>query len=261
MLPSVLKKLRINGVEYVTFANRGKTIPLRLEREKEAKIKWRIAREAAHILGFIPTIQMIGVTGGLAVNAVSPKDDIDFIIITRPEALWVTRFIVTLIFDVLGKRRRPKDKDVADKYCFNLYLTSDNLHLPQEWQDLYLAHEVLQMVPLWSRLYTYEKFITANAWTKKYLPNRYKVALKNTKRAEIANISPFDDMMAQWLLRCEHFARRIQYLYMRRRKTTEYISAQAAFFHPHDGRVWIKDALKKYTKKFHIALDKVFQPF
>lgn len=78
----------------------------------------------------------------------------------------MTRFLVTIFVSLLGVRRTPKAKDVTDMFCLNMFTTVDGMSIPVGERDLFSAHEVVQMVPLWERKGTYRKFILHNRWVK-----------------------------------------------------------------------------------------------
>src|SRR5260221_11194131 len=60
---------------------RGKIVTLRKKREKISERKLEIARSVCNFLKLIPTIQFIGISGGLAMSNADAKDDIDLFII------------------------------------------------------------------------------------------------------------------------------------------------------------------------------------
>jgi hypothetical protein len=88
----------------------------------EKKIK--IAKRAAWLLHFIPSIKMIAVCNNFYYR---PQSDIDFFIITAPHRLWLTRFFATIILEIFCLRARGKK--TADKVCLSFYLSEDNLNL------------------------------------------------------------------------------------------------------------------------------------
>ena len=77
--------------------------------------KWILARRIAKLLKIIPTITLVGVTGGLTRSNAGDADDIDFLIITTPKTLWVTRALSTILLDLFGLRRRPRDTKLRKK--------------------------------------------------------------------------------------------------------------------------------------------------
>ena len=114
---------------------------------------------------------MVGVTGAQAMNNSDQDDDIDLLIVASRNRLWLTRLFSVLLVEVVAKRRRPGDRKVKDKICLNMFLDEDHLGIPKSERNLYSAHEVAQLKPLWNRGGTYLRFINANHWTGKFLPN------------------------------------------------------------------------------------------
>lgn len=108
---------------------------------------------------------MIALSGARAMNNASLADDIDLMIITAENRLWLTRLLVSfLLFPWL--RRGQK---ISRRLCLNLWL--DESALVIKTQNLYTAHEICQLKPLYNRDQTYQKFISANLWYKQFLPN------------------------------------------------------------------------------------------
>lgn len=138
--------------------------------------KWNIARRAARLLARIPSIHLVGVTGGLAMNNASREDDIDLFIVVKRGTLWTSRLAATILMDLMGLRRHPHEISVANKVCLNMFAST--LSIPPRERDLFSAHEVLQMEPVFDRAHTYKKFLQANRWVSTFLPNawRYRYA-------------------------------------------------------------------------------------
>lgn len=216
--------------------------------------KWKIAERAGRWLSLIPTIHMVGVTGGLAMNNAGVEDDIDLFFIVAGGTLWVTRMLATILMDILGLRRHPEDRRVADKVCLNMFMTERATALPTSDRDCFTAHEVLQMVPIWEQPGTYKRFLFTNRWAQRYLPNAWKE--KNQ------TIVPKTYISFPLVILCmrvfEWSSRYLQLWYMARHRTREVITDTTLRFHPRDARVWVKRKLAARLKKHHIPLDKVF---
>jgi hypothetical protein len=117
------------------------------------------------IFRLIPWVKLVALTGARAMNNASLADDIDLMIITAENRLWLTRLLlVILLFPWL--RRGQK---ISRRLCLNLWLDESALSLKQ--QNLYTAHEICQLKPLYNRDQTYQKFINANLWVKTFLAN------------------------------------------------------------------------------------------
>jgi hypothetical protein len=218
------------------------------------KGKWAKAARASRWLSLVPTIQLVGVTGGLAMNNAAEADDIDLFFVVADGTLWVTRMLATLLMDILGMRRHPQDQRVADKVCLNMFMTKGATALDPRDRDCFSAHEVLQMVPLWEQNGAYQRFLQSNRWTAVYLPN----AWKEKKTFKVDSMYTSFPLVIFLMRLLEWPAKKLQLWYMARRRTEEVISDTTLRFHPRDARVWVKRKLAARLAKFHIPLDKVF---
>ena len=198
----------------------------RQERKKISQRKLKMARRFASFIKYLPTIRLVAVTGSVAVNNARPQDDIDILIVTTPHTLWITRPFVFLITTLFFSRRHPQKKiTTSNDICNNLWLDSLSLSVPKSKRNLYTAHEILQVKPLFDRRNTYNKLLSQNTWVKQHLANAYSSLNKKppqTNRSHIFYLlAPLN-----WLL----FS--LQYLYMKPKLTQETITLHSAYFHP-----------------------------
>lgn len=242
----------------------GEALKTRVKRAAWSKEKWERAKRVVAFLRFIPTVQLAGVTGGLAMNNAKKEDDIDLFFIASCGTVWITRLLVTCAVECLGIRRKPGEKDVRNKICLNMFVADDALSLPKNERDFFAAHEVLQMVPLWERGAIYKKFLLANRWAKKFLPNAWEeksqISNPNVQQGKRFSKNPLSMLVIViWSLRfIEPFFRNVQLWYMRRRRSTETVTDTVIRFHPADARLWIKKAFAKRLAKRNVPLDKIF---
>jgi len=246
------KKIYTDG-EFYCLSKRKNLIPSRVKKRKWSKEKLKIAQKTAAKLQLLPWIKMVGITGALAMENCQKEDDIDLLVITSADSLWITRLLTILLSPFLGiKRRKPKEKYPKDKICFNLFLEEN--HLKIQPQDLFTAHEICQVKPLFNKDQTYEKFLLENKWVKKFLPNAFGCLLleKNSPifspdfRARIKNL---------FLKIFNKISFALQYWYMKPKITQEKVSYSQAFFHPENQR---KKILSLYQEKIRqLGLDKV----
>ena len=229
-------------------------VAIRRERAKWQQEKWSIAGRAARILSVLPTIQLVGVTGGLAMDNAGQQDDVDLFFIVSDGTLWVSRLLATVLVEMLGIRRRPKETSVANKVCLNMFMTERGLSVPAGERDCFSAHEVLQMRPLWERGDIYKRFLKANGWAQVFLPNAWK---KKNKESRIMNHEKTAKKFLMFRLH-EPLARAFQLWYMNKHRTNEVISDTTLRFHPNDARLWIKRKLAVRLARYHIPLDKIF---
>jgi hypothetical protein len=136
---------------------------------------WRRARRYAGLIWAIPFVRLIAVTGALAVDNVEPGDDIDFLIVTEPGRLWLTRGLTILLCKIARRR--------GQRLCPNYLLSTRALHLEQH--DLYTAHELVQMAPLHGTPVTLRLW-SENRWFQDFLPNAVTTPPTDRDRLPIA---------------------------------------------------------------------------
>jgi predicted nucleotidyltransferase len=225
---------KLNKIPQVDFKDgfyflKGKEsqIKKRKEREKISNFKMRIAKKAAKILRFIPTVKMVGVTGSLAMKNTDLNSDIDLMIITKSGFLWISRLLAILILKLAGfKIRKYGDKDTRDKLCLNMWIDESDL----VWQNknLFSAHEIAQVVPLINRDNTYEKFLFHNQWVLSFWPNAVSISAKS-KNKEVGFVGR---LVFSAFVFFEILAYIFQRLYMRGKITREVVNYKRAVFHP-----------------------------
>ncbi len=117
----------------------------------------------------MPGVLMVGVTGSVAGGNPKVGDDIDVLVICQNNRLWVSRLILTMMFSLVGKRRKPhhRDDQVKDLFCLNMWLSLESL---EEQADIYVANELARIIPVLNRQQTYERYLAANSWIKAWLP-------------------------------------------------------------------------------------------
>ena len=204
-----------------------------------AQQKRPIAFAVARLMSYFPTTRLVAITGSLAIDNANKDDDIDLMIVTSTNTLWLTRLFIIPLISLLFKRRTPKisnlKSQISNAICLNLWLDESALVVPVNKRNLYTAHEVLQVQPIFDRGDTYQKFILANSWTKTYLANAYSHAVQDmpTKRAQTSERSDGREHVF-WYIRTvpNWLAFKFQYLYMKKKITTETVTLHSAYFHP-----------------------------
>ena len=162
------RKIRVTDGFYY-LKGRRRIVTLRKKRERWSQQKFKIARRVASWLRFTPWVKLIGVTGALAMANSDQEDDIDLLIITSRDRLWLCRGLIVCLLRLTRLYRRPGK--IKNRICPNMLLDEKHLAMPKKERDLFSAHEVCQMKPLWEKGRTYQRFLKANQWSKEFLPN------------------------------------------------------------------------------------------
>jgi predicted nucleotidyltransferase len=116
-LPDVVKK-----DTYYVLAGREQLIAKRKEKEKINILKLQKAEKIAKILSVVPTVLLIGVSGGVAMKNAQREDDIDFFIITQKGTVWMSRLLLLILLKAFGILRTRTTKKLYDKNCLNMLI-------------------------------------------------------------------------------------------------------------------------------------------
>ena len=149
---------RVNG--YFAVADRAEVGPLRDERQRYASSLWSKARRWAFLVGCLPFVRMVAVTGALAIDNSPAGDDIDFLIVAAPGRVWLARAMTIALV------RAARLFGVG--LCPNYVLSQSAL--AQDRHDLFVAHDLAQMVPLVGHA-MYAEMRAANEWVVEFLPH------------------------------------------------------------------------------------------
>lgn len=221
----------------ICLLGRGLIVGKRTKRLKESRRKIVIAKRIVKVLSFIPTVLFIGISGGLAIENADEKDDIDLFVITSKNSLWISRLLLVFLLILMGQYR-GRGKKKSQKVCLNMIIDEEALELKRH--DLYVAHEVVQLRPMFDRNNTYNKFLSENKWVTKFLPNSIEIKkLRNEVIKENKINYSIIDLP-------NYFAKVIQLLYMHRHITKETVSDHILAFHPFDYGEYV---LKEYNKR------------
>lgn len=146
--------------DYFTLPGRGSIVETRERRAATAARLWTQAIRYGSMIGMLPFVRMVAVTGSLAMNNTDEDNDIDFMIVTEPGRLWTVRALSLLIARVARR--------TGIHLCPNYLVTTNALELQD--RSLYVAHELAQMIPV-SGMDVYREIRSANRWVEDYLPN------------------------------------------------------------------------------------------
>ena len=162
-LSSALNKLggKVGKQDDVYFLiGREEIVDIRRQREARSRALLPRAMQYGHILGSLPFIRMVALTGSLAVLNVSKAADFDYMLVTKKGRVWTARAFALLL--------NRSVKLFGHTLCPNLIVSEQAL----EWSlhDLYSARELFQMLPV-TGLDVYRELMEVNEWAREFLPN------------------------------------------------------------------------------------------
>ena len=121
---------------------------------------WPVAEWYGRVISQLPFVRMVAVTGSLAWDNIDADGDLDFFIVTEPDRLWVSRWMIAVLTETMRLRGVP--------LCPNYIISERALALTD--RNLYTAYELAQMRPL-TGLATYHQLHEMNSWVQGFLPN------------------------------------------------------------------------------------------
>lgn len=159
-MPFVSLSVVDSRISYYFLPQRSEIVDVRKARQADSLKAFQRALFYGRIIGRMPFVRLVTMTGSLAVLNLSGNGDMDFMLVTKPGRLWIARaFAVTF-----GRLMRL----VGDRICVNLLVSENALSWPVH--DLYSAREMGQMVPIVG-LEVYNRLRASNQWTVSFLPN------------------------------------------------------------------------------------------
>jgi hypothetical protein len=134
---------------------------IRKAKNEHARKMWKAARIVTHLIKRFPFVRAVIVTGSLSKNTTDKHSDLDFMVITAPDRLWIARNLM-MIFKKIFLFNSYKF------FCVNFLLTEN--HLEIEDKNIFTATEIATIKPTFNTGLM-ETFIKKNLWIKTHFPN------------------------------------------------------------------------------------------
>ena len=187
--------------------------------------KTKIAKEFTEkYLAKIEDILMVGVTGSVAAENPKAEDDVDLMVITKRDCLWITRIKIFVIF----WSHKVPHRTNKDNICINLWLDEEALEIKKGKQNIRNAMDLILMKPILNRNFTYEKFVLVNKWAERYVVNGYRRLIANNKLRMTSAGTSYLKKIINWVMFIG------QYCYMKKKMRKELVDLHRSFFHPSD---------------------------
>jgi predicted nucleotidyltransferase len=136
-------------------------ISRRLEKENYSLKMWKQAAMITHIIKRFPFVRAVLVTGSLSKNSSDPTSDLDFMLVTAKNRLWIARTLLMLFKKIFFLNSYKF-------FCINYYITEDNLVINE--RNIFTATEIATIKATYNTELLNE-FIKQNDWVKEYFPN------------------------------------------------------------------------------------------
>jgi hypothetical protein len=145
---------------FYTLRGREDLVARRRERAANATRLWPVALWYGRLIARLPFVRMVAVTGSLAWDNVEADGDIDYLVVTEPDRLWVCRWMIAVLTELHRLAGVP--------LCPNYVISERALTLSD--RNLYTAYELAQMKPL-AGYEVYRQIREMNPWVQSFLPN------------------------------------------------------------------------------------------
>jgi len=136
-------------------------ISRRIEKENYSLKMWKQAAMITHIIKRFPFVRAVLVTGSLSKNSSDPTSDLDFMLVTAKNRLWISRTLLMLFKKIFFLNSYKF-------FCINYYITEDNLVINE--RNIFTATEIATIKATYNTELLNE-FIKQNDWVKDYFPN------------------------------------------------------------------------------------------
>lgn len=118
----------------------------------------------AQIVGILPGVRAVFLSGSVAQGLGSEDSDIDFFIITEPGKIWTARFFTNLLLKLTFNLSKPHSH--TGKICPNHFITAEALEIVE--QDAYSAHLFSHNQALYDPHNLWPEFVKANEWVHEF---------------------------------------------------------------------------------------------
>ena len=122
---------------------------------------WKRAALVTHIIKRFPFVRAVMVTGSLSKNSSDIKSDLDFMLITANNRLWISRTLLMLFKKIFFLNSYKF-------FCLNYYITESSLTITE--RNIFTATEIATIKATYNAPLM-EKFIHENNWVQDFFPN------------------------------------------------------------------------------------------
>lgn len=140
------------------------------EKVQRTRQLWKKVRRWQWLFSICPFVKLVCVCNSLPIYAVDEGSDIDLLVVTEKNRLFLARLCLTILTSIFGVRRHG-DK-TEGRFCLSFYLSEeafDFKKLAQKPYDIYLAYWLKTLEPIAGDYSIYEKILEENrTWLDEY---------------------------------------------------------------------------------------------
>jgi len=136
------------------------------------------ANRWAKIIGHLPGVVAVFLSGSVAQGLGNEDSDIDFFIIAPPGRIWTARFFTNLLLKLTFNLSKPERHKL--RICPNHFITAEALEIAEK--DAYSAHLFSHNQALYDPQNLWPQFVEANAWVHEF-GEAFPVLIKSNDKA------------------------------------------------------------------------------
>ena len=158
-------------------------------RNDKAKIFLERAKKISQIIGKMPFVRSVMISGSLSKNCIDDTSDIDYFIITAPQKVWIVHSLLVFYRKFFLKNKK--------ELCCNY--TIDTLSLEMKHRTKYVATEITTVLPTFGQE-IYHEFIKNNDWVKTFFP--HFVLKENENKTNHLKASFWSNLLKKSIEKC-----------------------------------------------------------
>lgn len=160
------------------LAGRQEIAELRWQNNLYAVPRLKRAKKYLKYIRHIPFISAVAMAGSEALNNSRQGSDIDLLVLTQPNRIWLGRLLLTFYFQIFGVRRYGEK--VANRFCLNHYI-QEGKTVSHE-RHVYTAVEYVSLIPFFGGDKIYQFQNNNLQWIREYLAQPFVIE-HQTKKA------------------------------------------------------------------------------
>jgi hypothetical protein len=139
------------------------------EHQKRTDKLLRRVKLYCRFLKYVPFVRFVGVCNTVAFGAPDEQSDIDLFIVVKNDRMFMTRLLITALFQLFGVRRHGQQ--IARRFCLSFFVTQRGMDLHDiqlNRDDVYLYYWLRTMRPVLGNMKVYKRFLKLNG-----IPERF----------------------------------------------------------------------------------------
>lgn len=154
---------------------------------KRSKEYWKRVDRYRFIFSICPYIKLVCVCNSLCINDTDENSDIDLLIITERNRIFLARLFITILTSFFGVRRHGRK--IKQRFCLSFFVSESNLDFKKiaiKPFDIYLAYWIKTLQPIAGDYKIYEELIDKNKhFLKNYFSNKVILKRKYYKKRNL----------------------------------------------------------------------------